>query len=232
MTQNKKSIHDGHRKRLKARYKTNGPYNFQDHELLELLLHYSIAQKDTNPLGHALIERFGNLQGVFEATEEELTRVPGIGEHSAFLMKLIPALTQRYFEQIHNGTLQLNEPADRVKFFSTRFLGRKEECLFAAFLDENFKLIECALQFIGSVNAVEIHTAKIVQAALRAGAKNVVLAHNHFADNVPSDQDIRASRHLYLALQPFNIQLLDHVVVCGTQGISMQESGHFAKVIC
>ena len=66
-----KNIHDGHRKRLRSKY-IKGKELLNDHEILELLLGYSIARKDTNPLAHELINKFGSLQKVLNADLELL----------------------------------------------------------------------------------------------------------------------------------------------------------------
>ena len=73
------SIHDGHRQRLKNRFLTEGMDNFEPVQVLELLLFYCIPRVDTNPIAHRLIEYFGSLHQVLEASPGELKKVPGIG---------------------------------------------------------------------------------------------------------------------------------------------------------
>ena len=85
------SIHSGHRSRVKAEFLARGLEGWPDHRVLELLLFYSIPQGDVNGLAHTLIERFGTLSGVLDASEDELRKVPGVGEHTAVLLKLMPA---------------------------------------------------------------------------------------------------------------------------------------------
>ena len=72
--------HDGHRQRLKTEFLAR-PDSFPDHKLLELLLFYANPRSDTNPLAHELLERFGSLAGVLDASPEELQKVKGVGEH-------------------------------------------------------------------------------------------------------------------------------------------------------
>ena len=72
---NKTNLHAGHRDRLKKRFDAVGEKGFEDHTLLELLLFYGVPQKDTNPLAHRLIERFGSLPAVLEAPARELLQV-------------------------------------------------------------------------------------------------------------------------------------------------------------
>lgn len=229
MNEKKPSIHQGHRERLRERYRENGVAGFQDHELLELLLGYSIAQKDTNPIAHELLSRYGDLRGVFESDPSELLKVPGIGEYSAFLLTLLPGITQRYYEECSDSTCFLDQTEKQLEFMISRFIGRKEECLYAAFLNENYRLIQCELQYEGSINAVEIHATRILRTAIKLDATYVIIAHNHLTDAYPSDEDIRATSHLYYKLKEMKIDLLDHIVVSGTTATSMKESGHFAK---
>lgn len=83
-------MHEGHRERLRKRFIENGLQGFEKHNMLELLLFYAIPRRDTNELAHRLINSFGSLSGVFNASFEELCRVEGIGENAAALIKLIP----------------------------------------------------------------------------------------------------------------------------------------------
>ena len=52
--------HEGHRSRMKERFQANGLEGFSDHEILEFLLFYAIPYRDTNPLAHELVNRFGS----------------------------------------------------------------------------------------------------------------------------------------------------------------------------
>ncbi len=79
----KKNIHAGHRERMRNRFLAAGFDNFQPHEVLEVLLYEFIPVRDTNPLGHALIEHFGSVENVLMASPEELSKVPGIGKKNA-----------------------------------------------------------------------------------------------------------------------------------------------------
>lgn len=74
MKQNK-SIHADHRKRVKARFMEYGFSGFEDHEILEMLLYYALPRKDTNIIGHKLIETFGSISAVFDAPIHELSKI-------------------------------------------------------------------------------------------------------------------------------------------------------------
>ena len=53
----------GHRERIRAKFAASGLAPLADHEVLELLLTYAIARRDTKPLAWALIKQFGSLGG-------------------------------------------------------------------------------------------------------------------------------------------------------------------------
>mgnify|MGYP000959634912 CR=1 FL=1 len=78
-----KTVHAGHRARMKERFMKEGLSGFSEHEVLELLLMFAIPQRDVNPLAHRLIERFGSLSAVLETAPSELKRVDGVGENGA-----------------------------------------------------------------------------------------------------------------------------------------------------
>ena len=88
-------IHDGHREKKRQQFLQHGLDSFADHEVLELLLFYAIPRKDTNPIAHALMDRFGSLDAVLAAPVEELCQVKGVGESAAALLKLIPQVYRR-----------------------------------------------------------------------------------------------------------------------------------------
>ncbi len=221
------SIHAGHRERLRARYREAGLDHFTDHEILELLLGYTILQKDTNPIAHRLIEQFGSLRGVLEAGEEKLQRVNLVGPTTAFFLSMIPDITRRYYEQLAEPEIRLMTADQRITFFLPRFIGRKTECILAAFLDETKRLIDYAPIGQGYNNTVHLHAPTLLQEAKKRGCRYVVLAHNHFTDATPSLEDIGVTCTARATLLTGGIGLLDHIIVCGSNATSMVESGHF-----
>ena len=90
------AMHDGHRQRLKARFRTEGLDNFDEVQVLELLLFYCIPRIDTNPLAHRLLDRFDSLAQVLEAPASELERVEGMGSNAATFLSLTTAVGRYY----------------------------------------------------------------------------------------------------------------------------------------
>ena len=89
------AVHDGHRERMRDTFLVHGLDSFTEVQALEFLLFYAIPRRDTNTLAHALLERFGTLEAVFDAAEQELCEVPGVGKNTAALIRLVPQILKR-----------------------------------------------------------------------------------------------------------------------------------------
>ena len=69
----------GHRRRLRGMMLDNGIDSLLDHETVELLLTFAITRKDTKPIAKELLNRFGTLENIIDASPTELAAVPGLG---------------------------------------------------------------------------------------------------------------------------------------------------------
>lgn len=222
------SIHDGHRQRLKDRFLREGLDHFEDLYVLELLLYYAIPQKDTNPIAHALLSYFGSLTAVFEATPEELQKVPGIGKNAATFLSLIPQVG-RYYQ------IKRSEPGEILRtitqcgqYLVPYFYGRENETVFLLCLDAKGKVLGCKLVGEGSVNSANIPIRRVVEIALNTNATTVVLAHNHPSGlALPSHDDIETTLRVSKAMNAVEITLADHIVVADEDFVSMVQSGYY-----
>ncbi|MCL2068943.1 MAG: hypothetical protein FWH00_03500, partial [Oscillospiraceae bacterium] len=97
-SEKKKSPHDERRKRVREKFSQTQMAYFHDHEKLEMLLFYAIPRGDTNEIGHALIERFGSISGVFDADYKSLLEVGGVGPNAAMLIGVVGSLIQAYHD--------------------------------------------------------------------------------------------------------------------------------------
>ncbi|MBE6968752.1 MAG: DNA repair protein RadC [Ruminococcaceae bacterium] len=219
-------IHDGHRQRVRERFLNHGLENFDDITALELLLFYAKPQGDTNPLAHALLDRFGSLSAVMDASVSELVKVPGVRESTATLLKLIPAVSRRYLiaQSTHSDAIDSATKAGR--FFVPYFLDAREERVYALFLDAKRRNLGCVELGRGVANAVDINARKLASMALERNACYVVLAHNHLSGvALPSAEDEESTKRLGEALKLIGVGLCDHVVVAGCDYVSMCECG-------
>ena len=223
-------VHDGHRNRLKTRFISQGLSGFEDHNVLELLLFYSIPRSDTNEIAHRLLNQFKTLSGVFDAPVEELCKIKGVSTHTATLIKLIPELTAVYNTDKTKDIKIVSSTKEAGSFFVPRVYGKKNEEVHALFLDDKKKVIRCDKLFEGTVNSTPITVKKVVAAAVNTNATSVVIAHNHPGGvALPSRADMIATEKIYKALKLINIELCDHIIVADDDFVSMADSGEFER---
>ena len=218
--------HDGHRKRLKARFIKSGLDDFEPHNVLELLLFYSIPRKDTNPLAHRLISRFGSLSGVFDANPEELMKVEGITENTAVLISMVPQMARKYLEDKADAVNAIGGFKDIGMYLMPKFVGRTVETIMLASLDNKNKIISCNIVAEGETDRATLSKRKVMEEAMRVGATRVILAHNHprgFA--MPSSEDIYLTREIYALLASVGIELVDHIIFAEDDFVSLAVSG-------
>lgn len=224
------SIHDGHRLRMKRRFRTEGLDNFNEVNALELLLFYCVPRQDTNPLAHKLLDHFGSFDRVLDATPAELEKISGVGENISTFLYLIKESWRFYhISQTHpnqNRILSTTEACG--DFLMPRFMGRRDEIVYIMCLDAKCKLLCCKEVGEGSVNSASVPIRKIVEIALGANATTVVLAHNHPSGiAVPSGEDVLTTRRLDQALRSVDIGLADHIIYAEDDYVSMVQSGDF-----
>ena len=203
-----------------------GAESFADHELLELLLYYAIPQRDTNPIAHALIERFGSLQAVLSAPAEELMEVPYIKEKAAVLIRLAPALYQRVLMSGEDCEVILDTRERIGEFFRRLFMVHASEVMYQLCLDGKGKKKGLYKLGEGDLGSVGLNIRQIMENTLRSKAVMVVLAHNHPSGvALPSHDDKVATRMVREALETMGVRLVDHVIVADNDYVSMAESG-------
>ena len=224
------ATHDGHRQRLKARFVLEGLDNFNEVQVLELLLFYVIPRQDTNPLAHRLLERFGSLSQVLEAPVAELQKVEGMGANAAIFLHLTTAVGRYYMVNRAMQNTVLNTTERCGDFLVPYFHGRRNETVFLLCLDAKCKLLCCREVGEGSVNSAGVSPRKVVELALAANASTVVLAHNHPSGlAIPSGDDVQTTYRIAQALQSVEVVLADHFIVADGEYVSMLSSGYYDR---
>lgn len=211
---NSPSLHKGHRARLRARFRIGGAAVMAEHELLELLLTYARPRVDVNPPAHRLIERFGSLQGVLTASEDELTGVPGIGKETAGLIRLVLAMQEAAHPQTRTGSLYLNSLSCITAYLHDLFDGVAVEQLYVLILDNHARLVNCCLLHEGTVGSAHCSLRRLTEACLYCHAGSAVLAHNHPGGSCrPSREDVEMTMLARTALEAVDVPLVEHIIV-------------------
>ena len=209
-------MHDGHRERLKKKFYEFGPESLSEHEILEMLLFYCIPRKNTNEIAHMLINEFGSLDAVIRAPINLLIKVPGIKLGSAIFISLINHISNVMFKAKtkHRASRSFKSMSALDKFCGEHIYSPDEERIEVVLLDSSMKLIDYKIAS-GSSSSAQLSYDKITKFALEASAANVIIAHNHPSGSPkPSAADVELTSRVEAALSIFNINLVEHVIVC------------------
>ena len=217
--------HEGHRQRLRERFLKMGFDSFEPHEMFELLLTYSIPRKNTNLIAHRLIDTFGSVSAVFDASIEALMSVDGISENSATLIKMIPQML-RFYETEIDSTKCLNTIEKVREYFSVAFIGLNKEEFKVCCLDNGLNVVSNTTVSKGTSKSASVYARQIAEAAFKANSTNVIIAHNHpDASCSPSDADKLLTRQIRSSLKAIDIEILDHIIVGRDGVLSFKEIG-------
>lgn len=203
----------GHRDRLRQRF-INNPDSLPDYELLELLLFIAIPRKDVKPIAKALIDRFKNINGVLNASINDLQGIKGISENTAIALKAIQKTGLKILQQDIIGRPILNSWQRLIDYCTASMANENNEHFRLLFMNKKNELIADEVQQTGTVDHTQAYPREIIKRALELGATALILVHNHpSGDPSPSDADIHMTRAIIDAAKPFDIIVHDHLIV-------------------
>lgn len=222
------NMHEGHRTRLRERFRREGLESFAPHEVLELLLFYTRARGNVNPLAHKLLETFGSLKGVLEAPVEQLTAVDGVGEETASLLALMVPLFRRYEMCLCEEKHKLKHYSDVEDYCRALLTGLRKERFYVICVSTQMKVLGQRIIAEGDLSEVMAYPRLVVETALNQNAYGVILCHNHpGGEALPSIGDVDVTRDLEALLAKLGIGLMDHIIVADGRTYSMIQHGDY-----
>ena len=227
------TVHEGHRSRVRERYRQEGLEGFAPHEVLELLLFYGRSRGDTNAEAHALLDHFGSLRAVLEAPPDQLMQIKGIGEESAVLISMIVPLFRRYMALLAEKQRSIASREEAEEFCKALLAGWRSERFYALALNSSGRLLGCRLIAEGSLSEVPAYPRAVAEAALQLNAASLILCHNHpGGSTAPSGADLETTDQLETMLSMLGIPLLDHIIIAGNEAWSMAQHGQICSKHC
>lgn len=227
-----KGLHDGHRERVRKRFENEGLEKFLDHQVIELLLFYGIPRKDTNEIAHRLLNRFGSFSKILDAPIESLQEC-GISYNAAVLLKLIPAVCSRYYQDKYTSknNYPVNNENSIGNFILPYFIGKNEEQVLLLLLDSKGEQLFCDFISKGTTTASDVNIKKILQICVQHKASGAIIAHNHPSGvAIPSNNDVQMTLKLKKALRAIGVILLDHFIVADMDYQAMSEMKGFEEI--
>ena len=209
-----KPHYEGHRDRLRARFRQAGPAALSDYEILELLLFRSISRADTKERAKALLKRFGSLAEVLGAPEHLIREVPDVGDAAVLDLKVVAAAAQRMTRGAIQGREILASWTQVLDYCRASMAFEQREHFRILFLDKKNALIADELQQTGTVDHTPVYPREVVRRALELSATAIILVHNHpSGDPTPSRADIEMTKTIIDTAKPLGIAVHDHIII-------------------
>jgi DNA repair protein RadC len=211
--------------RPRERLMAHGPSALSDAQLLAIIIRNGRAGRTAVDLGRDLLERFGSLAGVEQASIKEICAIPGIGPAKATELKAAMELGRRYQKPSLAGA-SFCSSLDVASYYRPRMKDLKKETFRCALLDTKNKIIREEVVSVGSLSASIVHPRDSFKAAIRESAAAVVFIHNHPSGDVkPSQEDILLTKRLVQAGEVLGIQVLDHIIIGDNSHFSFKDHG-------
>ena len=221
---NEKNIHEGHRERMLEKVFVK-PELFSDHELLEILLFFSIPRKDVNPLAHKLLRVFGGVKEVFDATKEELLSIDGVGKKTVAHILTVGEIYKRISNK-ETKPIRLSSPEQVYRSVKEVMKNAEKEKCSVFFINKNYSLITVVSYSDTKGLSVSADPNELARLFAIHKPKYVIIAHNHISGTTePSKNDVVSTRKLNLLCELHGVDMIDHVIVCKEKIFSFRDSG-------
>ncbi len=217
-------MHQGHRQRLRDRFMEDGLEHFEQHNILELLLFYSVPQRDTNEIAHRLLERFGTISNVLNAPVAELRSVKGVGPHSALLISSVRQISELYRK----------DKSERREIVGLKSITADCVCR-SAYQSETELLLVCAdntqrllnrhVLVLPPTDIQNMDVRQMMKTVLGSNATSVMAAIGRPGGiSKPTKEDRLLAEKMVRALSTVNVRLLDFIIVCSEKDYTCMSS--------
>jgi DNA repair protein RadC len=207
--------HDRPREKLE-RY---GIQKLADHELLAILLGSGVQGTNVVELAKKIMKLIGSV-GLEHVSVESLIKINGLGQAKA--SQILAAL--EFGRRTYTGAPEVILTPEKVFELCADIRDSKREHFVVFYLNTHNALIAREIISVGTLDASLVHPREVFEPALRHGAASVLVAHNHPSkDPTPSEEDIQVTQRLTEAAKIMGIDLIDHIIVTGSNFLSFQE---------
>lgn len=203
-----------------------GAKALSDAELLAIFLRVGVVGKSAVDLARDLLVQFGSLNGIYAASQKEMSLVYGIGVSKYVQLQAVLEMSRRALaEQIQTRDL-LSSPQQVRDYLKLKLANLPQEVFVVLFLDAQNRLLAIEEMFTGTLTQTSVYPREIVKRALYFNAASVMFAHNHpsgIAKQSRADEMITQELKKELAL--IDVRVLDHFIIAGNETLSFVEAG-------
>lgn len=203
-----------------------GPSVLSDTEMIVLVLGAGLPGHDVFNVARTLLDRFGSLRAMLDATYSDFDGLRGIGPAKKTQLMAIMEMARRSLVDKMRDRSLMNSPEAVQDYLRLRIGGSPHEVFLSLFLDARHRLIRCEESARGTLTRMAVYPREIVRRALNLNAASLIVAHNHPSGAVqPSASDCRLTHTLREALALIDVQLIDHLVIGADHTYSFARAG-------
>ena len=205
------------------------PHEYTDHSdntLLAQCLQQRESLAKSKLLAAELLDRFGSLHGVLQASAQQVQSIKGMGPRRYAKLKAMQEMHARVLFEPVASSDKLTSFAQVQAFLRARLQFYPHECFAVIMLDNQHQFLHFTEVFQGTINMAPVYPRVLVKLALEYNAAAIILAHNHPSGNAePSEADRRITQVVQEALLLIDVRVVDHVVVGAGQCTSFVARG-------
>lgn len=199
-----------------------GARHASDDTLLAIILRVGVPGANVVETAKRLLAVFGSLENLARATCEEIVamKIPGVGETKALQILAAIEFGRRcsYSELIRakrDDTRYIKSSEEVYDLLMPFVYGCRQELFFVILLGPRNKVIGVPREIArGQRDEVALQPNLVFEAAIKEGAKSVIVAHNHpSGDSTPSEEDVSLTQKLVDAGRVMNIPVVDHLIL-------------------
>lgn len=191
-----------------------GPDALSHAELVAILLRTGFQGTNAVDIGRQLLQKYGSLGLLAQASIEDLQAVKGIGPDKAVTLVAGFTLARKMAQELRLESPVLDTPERIVDLLREDNRVYEVEHFQVVLLNTRRKLTDVVKISQGTLDTLLVHPREVFKPAIAANAAAIVLVHNHpSGDPTPSEADIKVTRDLIRAGQLLKIEVLDHIII-------------------
>lgn len=196
-------------------------------ELLAIILKTGTKGENVLSLSTRLLSELEGLDGVLNASFNNITSIKGIKEGKASQILALAELFKRFKTlKSSDKKFKITSPNDVATLISGEMCGLKQEILKVIFLNTKNIIIGTKDIFKGTLNTSIVHPREIFKHAINKSSAKIIISHNHpSGDPTPSKEDINITTRIKECGSIIGIELLDHIIIGKENFISLKEKG-------
>lgn len=175
-------------------------------------------------MAQELLIAFGGVEGLLDASVEELIKIKGVGKAKAILLKAAFGIALRTDRGRSSVGKEIRSLQDAVAVARPEIGYLEKEALLIILRDVRGRMLHREIIAIGTLSEVLVHPREVFQPALKHGAHSIVVCHNHpSGDPRPSKADLELTERLIQSAVIMGIVLMDHIIICRDSFYSLRK---------